>query len=185
MNWYKKAEKIDNDMSHVSNKREEFSIHFSGMRMYETDYQYSATFRQIDNGNKNLFWIITSYAFSYESGNTVYKKLLYYEENEYKRAKKDFEEIKKRITKLRHEQESNNIPSASIPNMIWWALRDIQGNEDYKPKGENNIVYINHYRELNEENKGNLFENIVYLNKKNHEILEPFNRNHYNNKGMF
>ncbi|MFW5891391.1 MAG: hypothetical protein ACOCUI_04150, partial [bacterium] len=87
---------------------------------------------------------------------------------------------------LRQEQEANNLQTASLPTMIWHALHDIDGDLDLKPKAAGNIIYLRQDHNV-DDNKGNLFKNIPFLDKSNKEILEKAEGGHYISKmeGMF
>jgi len=201
MNWYKKtkssltksaisnkginksAAEITKDFDYISPERWEEFIYITATRTHETSYYVQITCREFDNKKRDPFWITVITAFSFESGNIVYKKCIYHKKKS--DAKNDFNKALKVITELRQEQEANNLPTASIPTMIWHALHDIDGDTDLKPKANGNIVYLRQNHNVN-ENKGNLFKNILYLDKADNSILEKSEKsNFHSQEGMF
>jgi len=199
MNWYNKtkniyktsssgkmsknAASIEQEHSFVSKKRYEDFVYFTANRIHETSYYVQATCREIDNSYKDLYWMMVVSAFSFEAGNIVYKKATYYrkEEDAYANYLKALNILKK----VQQEQEANNVPTASLPSMIWHSLHDIDGDSDLKPTASGNIVYLRQNHNIN-ENKGNLFKNILYLDKAQKKILEIDPKNFISEQeGMF
>lgn len=195
MNWYKKSKKaesgkmsktacihkiektaapINKDKTHISEDRKEEFIYITANRIHETSYYVQITHRQIDNSNNEPYWAVIITAFSFEVGNIVYKKCIYHRKKS--DADKNYEKSVRIIKELRQEQEANNIPTATIPSMIWYALHDIEGDLDLKPRGSGNILYLRQNHNI-DANKGNLFKNILFLDKANTNILEVEPRN--------
>jgi len=191
MSWYsniKTAAKIDKTITHfVSDDRREQMFHFSTNRKHETAYSANIVFRQINNkqsGKKELYWLVSIVAFSYESGNTVYKKHLYFYEKNKSKAVKAYNDACSIMKELHDEQEANALPTASIPSMVWHALHDLRGDDGIKPKGSGNILYLRQDHNVN-ENKGNLFKNILYLDKADYSILEESPYDYYGKTNTF
>lgn len=179
----KQAAEIDHMMQHISKDRIEEFIYFTSNRIHETSYYVQLTSREIDNSRDEPFWMTIITAFSFESGNIVYKKCIYHRKKEHSRE--DFKKAVKILLDLQHEQEANNLPTATLPTMIWHALHDIDGDKDLKPKASGNIVYLRQSHNIN-ENKGNLFKNILYLDKANKAILEKDPKTYiHEQEGMF
>jgi len=179
----KNAAEITQEFGHISSERWEDFIYITATRVHETSYYIQVTCREFDNKIKDPFWITVITAFSFESGNIVYKKCIYHKSK--KTAQEDYKKVLDILNKLAQEQESNSLPTASFPNMIWHSLHDVDGDKDIKPKASGNIIYLKQNHNIN-ENKGNLFKNILYLDKANTEILEkdPYGTFH-EQEGMF
>jgi len=179
----KKAAAIVQEYKHVSKERWEDFVYITATRIHETSYYVQITCREFDNSKKETYWITVITAFSFESGNIVYKKCIYHKKRD--DAQQDYKKALKILNDLRQEQESNNLPTASLPNMIWHALHNVDGDKDIKPKASGNIIYLKQNHNIN-ENKGNLFKNIIYLDKANNNIVEKDEYGTYNQQeGMF
>ena len=167
----KKAE-IIKEFPLISSERKGEEIIFITNKTWESTYTANITFREIDSSINDPIWLTHVYMYSTESGNMVYKKYMYCKKRE--DALKNYNDAVKIVKELRNEQEINNIPTSTIPNMLWYALKDIHGDEDLKPKSSGNIVYLrqDHNIKDNEENKGNLFKNILYLDKADNTTVE-------------
>jgi hypothetical protein len=190
MSWYKQiktAAEIEKEVSHfLSKDRREESFYFSTNRKHETSYSAGVVFRQINNkkGIKDPYWLVSVKAYSFESGNTVYKKHMYFYNENKKKAVKVYNEAVRLMKELHDEQEGNDLPTASIPSMIWHALHDLDGDNGLKPKGSGNILYLRQDHNIN-ENKGNLFKNIIYLDNADYSIVEESPYDHYGKKNWF
>jgi len=158
--------------SHVSKNREEKYFMFITNKTWESTYEASVVFREIESSANDYLWLTHVFMSSIESGNMVYKKYMYHKDE--KLAKKNYNDAVKIIADLRTEQEINNIPTATIPNMLWYALNELSGDIDLKPKSSGNIVYLrqDHNVEANAESRGNLFKNILYLDKADYTTIE-------------
>ena len=190
MSWYKNIKtsaKIDIEVSNfISNERKEKDFYFSTNRKHETSYTAGIVFRQINNtkGKKDPYWLVSVKAYSFEAGNTVYKKHMYFYNKNKSKAIGVFNDAVKVVGALHQEQESNDLPTASIPSMIWHSLHDLDGDEGLKPRGSGNIVYLRQDHNIN-ENRGNLFKNIIYLDHADNTILEESPYDYYGTKNVF
>jgi hypothetical protein len=172
-----KTAQVKNDFPNISSERKSEEIIFITNRTWGSTYTANITFREIESSVNDNIWLTHIYMYSTESGNMVYKKYLYHKNK--KDALSDYNTGLKIITELRNNQEINNIPTATIPNMLWYSLKDLHGDEDLKPKSAGNIVYLrqDHNIKSHEDSKGNLFKNILYLDKSDNTTVEHTDNN--------
>jgi hypothetical protein len=102
----------------------------------------------------------------------MYKKMLYYKNKQ--KAFSNFDKIIKIMKEIQQESESNNVPTATLSSIIWHAFQDFEEDDDIKPKAGGNILYLRQDHNVN-ENRGNLFKNILYLDKANTDMVEKTN----------
>jgi hypothetical protein len=167
-----KTENVTQDFSHVSKERREEEILFITNRTWGSTYTAKIAFREIESSVNDDLWLTHVYMSSTESGNMVYKKYMYHKKRS--DAANHYDEAVKIVKALRNEQEINNIPTSTIPNMLWYSLKDLHGDVDLKPKSAGNILYLrqDHNVKSHEDSKGNLFKNIVYLDKADNTTVE-------------
>jgi len=161
----------------ISLSRKEEEVFFLGTKRWESSYSGIVACREIENGTLGNYWLVYANVSSKDVGNNVYKKNLYFSSQS--KAESTFKEMVARLKGIRDESEINNIPSSTIPHMVWYALYDFSGDEDIKPKSAGNINYLrqDHNMEAEKDSKGNLFKNILYLDKANWNAVEKSNGN--------
>jgi hypothetical protein len=173
MSWYskmtKKAYAIDHEFDFIEKKRWEEDFFFASNKRPETSYEVIIMAREVDNNFHDPYWMVNVSGFSFEAGNMIYKKIIYFKKRA--DAKSSFDTCCGIIKEMRHEQEANNLPLVTLPSMLWHALHDIDGDINIKAKDKGNIIYLRQDHNIN-DNRGNLLKNILYLDKANHEILE-------------
>jgi len=173
MNWYKsitkQSAKVDNNHPQISNKRREEDFFFAAMRKHETSYNLTIVHREIDNRDNDPYWSVHISGISFELGNIIYKRNLFFKD--YKTSLIQYNKAVKLLHELRQESEANNIPTATLPSRIWYTLHDVVGDEDLKSRSSANILYLRQDHNIN-ENKGNLFNNIIYLKNADYAVVE-------------
>jgi len=159
----------------LSMTRKQDEVFFVGTKRWETSYSGVIACREIESTGLGNYWFVYINVSSEDVGNNVYKKSLYFSSR--KKAEKCYDEMLERLKGIRDESEANNIPSSTIPHMVWYSMHDFSGDKDIKPKSSGNINYLrqDHNIKDQQKSKGNLFENILYLNRANWDPIEKSN----------